>query len=113
MSTKTSAASWMCRASRKRSEKMPSMKPSPTWKMPSGRKTRQNKMPEIKEVSSEGSELALPHKAEPASRPSVRIAPHPTVQERIELGRGVRKQIPREAHAAWEAKPDRRDPIEL
>ena len=29
------------------------------------------------------------------------------------MGRGVRKQIPREAHAAWEAKPDRRDPIEL
>jgi uncharacterized protein (DUF2252 family) len=70
-------------------------------------------MPKMQESSSEGSELSLPHKAEPAPRPSVRIAPHLTLQERAALGKETRKQIPREAHAAWEVKPDRRDPIDL
>jgi uncharacterized protein (DUF2252 family) len=43
----------------------------------------------------------------------LKVALHPSVQERVELGREARKKIPRESHAAWEPKPDRPDPVSL
>ena len=41
------------------------------------------------------------------------IAPHLTVEERTERGRGTRREVPRSAHAAWEPAADRRDPVDL
>ena len=54
--------------------------------------------------------------ATPSELPSERalkIAPHPSIQEREELGKSVRRKLPRESHAAWESKPDRPDPVDL
>ena len=48
-----------------------------------------------------------------ASGHTVKVAPHPSVQERAELGKSTRKKCPRESHAAWEAKADRPDPVDL
>jgi uncharacterized protein (DUF2252 family) len=41
------------------------------------------------------------------------LAPHLTLEERIERGRAARKAVPRRAHATWEPAPKRRDPVEL
>lgn len=38
---------------------------------------------------------------------------HPTVEERIELGRSARRATPRSAHGDWAPSPDRRDPVTL
>jgi uncharacterized protein (DUF2252 family) len=45
--------------------------------------------------------------------PKQAVAPHPSVEERTERGRAVRREVPRSAHAEWEPAPDRRDPVEL
>ncbi len=42
-----------------------------------------------------------------------KIAAHPTVEERTELGRAARDEVPRSAHAAWEPGSDRRDPVDV
>ena len=39
--------------------------------------------------------------------------PHFTLSERVARGRAARAELPRSAHAGWEAAPLRRDPIEL
>jgi uncharacterized protein (DUF2252 family) len=44
--------------------------------------------------------------------PATRI-PHPTVQERVALGKAVRAEVPRSAHARFEPSADRPDPLEL
>ncbi|MFN8164158.1 MAG: DUF2252 domain-containing protein [Solirubrobacterales bacterium] len=41
------------------------------------------------------------------------VVEHPTVDERIERGRAVRKEVPRSSHSAWEPAADRRDPVDL
>jgi uncharacterized protein (DUF2252 family) len=38
---------------------------------------------------------------------------HPTVEERIELGRSARRATPRSSHGDWAPSPDRRDPVTL
>ncbi len=38
---------------------------------------------------------------------------NPTVEERIERGRSLRRQSPRSAHGDWAPSPDRRDPVTL
>jgi uncharacterized protein (DUF2252 family) len=44
--------------------------------------------------------------------PSTRV-PHPTVQERVALGKAARAEVPRSAHARFEPGPDRPDPVDL
>jgi uncharacterized protein (DUF2252 family) len=55
--------------------------------------------------------LATP--AETASGHAPKVAPHPSVQERAELGKSTRKMCPREGHAVWESNSDRPDPVNL
>jgi uncharacterized protein (DUF2252 family) len=38
---------------------------------------------------------------------------HPSIQQRNELGKSVRKKYPRESHAIWKTKPNRPDPVDL
>jgi uncharacterized protein (DUF2252 family) len=42
-----------------------------------------------------------------------KVAPHPSIAERDELGKATRKKWPRESHAEWAPKPDRPDPVGL
>jgi uncharacterized protein (DUF2252 family) len=42
-----------------------------------------------------------------------RIAAHPTVEKRTEVGRAARGHVPRSSHASWEAASDRRDPVDV
>src|ERR1700759_4837749 len=44
--------------------------------------------------------------------PATRV-PHPTVEERVALGKAARAQVPRSAHARFEPSADRPDPIDL
>ncbi len=39
--------------------------------------------------------------------------PNPTVEERTEHGRSLRRSVPRSAHGDWAPSPDRRDPVTL
>jgi uncharacterized protein (DUF2252 family) len=55
----------------------------------------------------------LPTPTEPPSGHRLKIASHPSVQQRAELGKSTRRKIPRESHADWDAKPDRPNPVEL
>ena len=41
-----------------------------------------------------------------------RIA-HPTVEERVALGKAARRVVPRSSHAVWEPGPERPDPAAL
>ena len=41
------------------------------------------------------------------------VAAHPTVEERVEVGRASRSEAPRSSHADWEPAPGRRDPVDL
>jgi uncharacterized protein (DUF2252 family) len=50
---------------------------------------------------------------EPASEHAFKKAPHPSIQEREELGKSTRKKCPRESHSVWEAKTDRPNPLDL
>jgi uncharacterized protein (DUF2252 family) len=50
---------------------------------------------------------------ETASERAPKVAPHPSIQEREELGKAARKKWPRESHAEWEPKADRPDPVGL
>ena len=47
------------------------------------------------------------------SGPRPRPAPHLTPVERAARGREARGEVPRSAHADWEPRPERRDPIAL
>jgi uncharacterized protein (DUF2252 family) len=38
---------------------------------------------------------------------------HLTVEQRRDLGRAVRKKVPREAHATWQAPASRQDPVDV
>ena len=42
-----------------------------------------------------------------------KVAPHSTAAERSARGNAARGELPRSAHAAWEAAALRRDPIDL
>ena len=42
-----------------------------------------------------------------------KVATHPTVEERTEVGRAARGEVPRSAHASWEPGSDRRDPVDV
>src|SRR5262245_49031925 len=48
-----------------------------------------------------------------ASEHALKVALHPSIQEREGLGKSIRNKLPRESHAAWEAKPQRPDPVDL
>ncbi len=64
---------------------------------------------------------ALAPQDEPKSKPvadvppehAPKVAPHPSIQEREELGKASRRKLPRENHAQWEPKADRPDPVGL
>jgi uncharacterized protein (DUF2252 family) len=64
---------------------------------------------------------ALAPQDEPKSKPVTDVSPehapkvasHPSIQEREELGKATRKKWPRESHAEWEPKQDRPDPVGL
>ena len=51
--------------------------------------------------------------AEAASEHALKVAPHPSLQERADVGKLARKKLPRETQAAWEPKKDRPDPVDL
>jgi hypothetical protein len=38
---------------------------------------------------------------------------HWTPDQRVELGRSARREVPRSSHAEWSPAPDRPDPVEL
>ncbi len=42
-----------------------------------------------------------------------KIATHLTVDERTELGRAARGEVPRSSHGTWEPRSDRRDPVDV
>ena len=44
---------------------------------------------------------------------TVEVVEHPSAQERAERGKRVRSTAARSSHAAWEATPDRRDPVAI
>src|ERR1700759_3616045 len=44
--------------------------------------------------------------------PATRV-PHPTVEERVALGKAARAEVPRSAHARFEPSADRPDPVDL
>jgi len=52
-------------------------------------------------------------KADPSREGPAGRVDHLTVEERIELGKAVRGEVPRSAHAAWEPPRDRPSPVEL
>lgn len=51
--------------------------------------------------------------AEQMSKAGTRVTPHPTVQERVKLGREARDRCSRADHAAWAPPNNRPDPIDL
>ena len=52
-------------------------------------------------------------KTDPSREGPVARVDHHTVEERIELGKSVRGEVPRSTHAVWEPPKDRRSPVEL
>jgi uncharacterized protein (DUF2252 family) len=52
-------------------------------------------------------------RAEASREGSAAPVDHLTVEERIELGKSVRGDVPRSTHAAWEPRRDRPSPVEL
>jgi uncharacterized protein (DUF2252 family) len=51
--------------------------------------------------------------APPPAPPAPSSHRHETVEERAARGRAARSAVPRSAHGAWSARPNRQDPIEL
>jgi hypothetical protein len=58
-----------------------------------------------------------PSEAGPAAEPKARASPPPvkhlTLAERAALGKAARAHCPREAHATWQARDDRADPVDV
>ena len=52
-------------------------------------------------------------RVEASSEGSAARVDHHTVEERIELGKSARGDVPRSTHAAWEPRRDRPSPVEL
>jgi uncharacterized protein (DUF2252 family) len=48
-----------------------------------------------------------------AERNGARAVPHPSAAERAARGKAARRQVPRAAHAVWEAPPERRTPVDV
>src|SRR5262245_2822809 len=67
--------------------------------------------PEPAQTASPGTPALAPDGASPA--PTLPPPQQLSAGRRRRLGRALRETVPREAHAAWRAPTDRRDPVEV
>jgi hypothetical protein len=68
----------------------------------------------VENVTESGSAANAVEQSELDARSSKpKVVPHFTPAERAARGKAARAEVPRSSHGAWEAGPNRRDPVEL